>query len=59
MYDVLSRPVLLVKKKNVVEDGPPSKYVKVFLKILESILEITLAIVKNNSIPMTRGELDT
>lgn len=39
--------------------APPSKYVKVFLKILESILEITLAIIKNNSIPMTHGELDT
>lgn len=56
MCDVLSKFVLLGEKK--MQRVGPSLHFEVFLKILENILEIILAKILNNNIPMTCGELD-
>lgn len=56
MCDVLSKFVLLGEKK--MQRVGPSLHFEVFLKILENILEIILAKILNNNIPMICGELD-
>ena len=56
MCDVIIKFVVLGEKKMHIVG--PSLHFEVFLKILENILEIILAKILNNNIPMICGELD-